>query len=379
VPPSVETLCAQLDHFFDGQRGDLVPPLRMSTTYARDAGYELLGPDYSRDQNPTYRIAEHVIATLEGGADAALFASGQAAGNAVLSILKPGERLALPTTGYHALLRRMAAHCAQMGIGVDRYEPGDADSLAAAIQPGHTRLVWLETPSNPLWRVVDIAAAARRAQAAGALLAVDNTAMTPLLQRPLSLGADLVMHSATKALNGHSDVLAGVLVAREGLEAWADIKAFRAAGGAVAGAFEAWLLARGLRTLPLRVERAAANALAVAEALRAHPRVAQILYPGLPDHPHHATHVAQTDSARGHGTLLSILVDGDAQTARRVACATQLMLRATSIGGVESLIEHRATVEGLDSPTPDTLLRLSIGIEAAQDIIDDLVQALNAA
>ncbi|MBK5911932.1 hypothetical protein CCR85_10570 [Rhodothalassium salexigens] len=372
------TLCAQAGHARDAATGAVVPPVHMATTYARDADYALIGPEYTRDQNPGYDAAERVIAGLEGGAEAALFGSGQAAGQAVAAALvPPGGRMVVPALGYHALLRQFARLGRRYGFAVDRYDARDPDALARTIAAGPADLVWVETPSNPLWQVVDIARAAELAHAAGAVLAVDNTAMTPLLQRPLALGADLVMHSATKALNGHSDAMAGVLVTARADEIWARVRAERAQAGAVPGPFEAWLLLRGLRTLALRVGQASANALALAEALVDHPGVEAVLYPGLADHPGHAVHRAQTDTGRGHGSLLSILVHGGAARARRVASATRLFIPATSIGGVESLIEHRHTIEGPDSPTPESLLRLSVGIEDAGDLIADLVQALD--
>lgn len=373
---SPATLCAQLGHFSDPVSGDVVPPIRPATTYVRDQAYRLVGPEYGRDQNPTLIEAERVIAALEGGAEAALFASGMAAGAAVLSLVKPGERIALPALGYHALLRHMAAHGAHYGIGIDRYDVRQPGSLAAAVGPD-TRLIWVETPSNPLWQLCDLAEASGLARSVGALLAVDNTAMTPILQQPLAHGADIVMHSATKALNGHSDVLAGVLVARDGLAAWDAIKGYRARGGAMLGAFEAWLLARGLRTLPLRVERASASALKIAEAMHAHPAVTQVRYPGLPEDPGHSLQRAQGRPDRGFGPLLSLQIAGGAEAALQVARSVRLFLRATSIGGVESLIEHRATIEGPDGPTPPDLLRLSIGIEDPEDLIADLIQALD--
>jgi cystathionine gamma-synthase len=243
------------------------------------------------------------------------------------------------------------------------------------VRDAQPAIVWIETPANPMLDVVDIADAAEIAHAAGALLAVDGTAATPILARPLALGADLVMHSATKYLNGHSDLLAGALVTRQPDERWAAIGADRHDAGALLGPFEAWLLLRGLRTLALRVRQASANALAVARFLEAHPRVERVLYPGLASHPRHALAARQMDG--GFGGLMSFLVKGDANAALGVAGRLRLIARATSLGGTESLIEHRFTIEGAATGVPPNLLRLSVGLEDQDDLIADLAQALS--
>jgi cystathionine gamma-synthase len=257
---------------------------------------------------------------------------------------------------------------------VDFVDAASPDALAQAVCPGRTRLVWIETPANPLWTVTDIAGAAAIAHQAGAMLAVDSTAATPVLTRPLALGADLVMHSATKYLNGHSDVVAGSLTAARADEFWARLVAARSGGGAILGSFEAYLLLRGMRTLFPRVERACHSAQRIAEALARHPQVEAVLYPGLPTHPGHA--VAARQMTGGFGGMLSIRVRGGAEAAIAAASRVELWKRATSLGGVESLIEHRASVEGAGSPVPDDLLRLSVGIEDPQDLIDDIDAAL---
>jgi cystathionine gamma-synthase len=260
-------------------------------------------------------------------------------------------------------------------VALHQFEGSDPASLERVVHAAKPTIVWIETPSNPMLEVVDIARAAEVAHAAGALLGVDSTAATPILTRPLALGADLVMHSATKYLNGHSDVLAGVLVTKRADERWAAIRAERHDAGALLGPFEAWLLLRGLRTLALRVRQASENALAVAGFLKDHPKVERVLYPGLPTHPQHA--VAQRQMAGGFGGLLSFQVRGDAAAALGVASRLQLIARATSLGGTESVIEHRYTIEGAATGVPPNLLRLSLGIEDRDDLIADLAQALD--
>jgi cystathionine gamma-synthase len=254
------------------------------------------------------------------------------------------------------------------------------DLVQAAMRPGRTRLVWVETPANPLWTVTDIAATAQIAHAAGALLAVDSTVATPVLTRPLALGADIVMHAATKYLNGHSDLLAGTLTTVADNAHWQRVRKLRAQLGGTLGSFEAWLLLRGMRTLHLRVRAASASAQRIAEHFAAHPQVAAVLYPGLADAPDHA--VARQQMQGGFGGMLSLRVRGDAggeAAAIAVAAQTRIWKRATSLGGTESLIEHRASVEGAGTPAPPDLLRLSVGIEHVDDLIADLEQALRQA
>ncbi len=374
-----ETLAAQAGHYHDEASGALVPPLQASTTYARRAqDYELVGrTSYTRDHNPTYEPLQDLLARLEGGADAAVFAAGLAAAAAVVQALKPGDHIVAQRTMYWGFRQYLEDFCPRWGLGLDLVDADKLENLEAVLRPGETKLVWLETPSNPLWQVVDIAGAAARAKAAGARVAVDNTAATPVLTRPLELGVDLVMHSATKYLNGHSDVLAGALVTAAKDDFWARVLYNRSKVGAVLGPFEAWLLLRGMRTLYLRVERSSANALAIARHFEGHPKLSAVLYPGLESHPGHR--LAARQMSGGFGGMMSLRVAGGGPAALAVAKAARVFTRATSLGGVESLIEHRATIEGAGGPVPEDMLRLSIGIENLEDLIADLEQALAAA
>ena len=369
------TLVAQACHYIDSSTGGIVPPVQPSTTYARDSEYLLRGDySYSRNQNPTYDQVEHVAAMLDGGAEAKVFSSGLAAVAAVFEILNPGDHVVAPKIMYHGTRDWLKRISPKRNIDFTLFDAGDQSSLSAAMQPGKTALVWIETPVNPTWELIDIEAAAAIAHHAGATLAVDCTVSTPVTTRALDFGADIVFHSATKYLNGHSDVTAGILVCREQDERWEEIKLVRTLSGGVPGPFEAWLLLRGMRTLFIRFERACASALKIANALNHHPKVESVLYPGLPDHPGHE--IAAKQMVNGFGGMLSILVRGGTSKALRVASNTRLFVPATSLGGVESLVEHRATIEGTASGVPGNLLRLSIGIEDADDLLADLEQAL---
>ncbi|MGE0252987.1 MAG: PLP-dependent aspartate aminotransferase family protein [Alphaproteobacteria bacterium] len=369
------TLAAQALGWLDPATNAVAPPIHPSTNYARDAAYAKVGGrGYTRDENPTYDQLEALLAALEGGAAAAVFGSGMAAATTIFWALSPGDHVVVPQVMYFGLRNWLATVGRKWGLVVDTVPPGDMDALARAVVPGRTRLVWLETPCNPTWDITDIAAAADIAHRAGALVGVDSTAATPVLTRPLALGADIVMHSATKYLNGHGDVLAGALVTARVDALWERIRYLRFENGGMLGPFEAWLLLRGLRTLYLRVARSSASALAVARHFEGHPGLTRVLYPGLPSHPGHA--VAARQMQGGFGGMLSIRVKGGAEAAVALAKSVEVFVRATSMGGVESLIEHRATVEGKESPFPDDLLRLSVGIEEPADLIADLEQAL---
>lgn len=355
--------------------GALVPPVHLTSTYERAADNSYpRGFVYGRPDNATAREAEDVLAMLEGAAAAMVFGSGMSAATSVFQALAPGDHVVAPTVMYWALRHWLAQ---ESGLAVDFVDASDARALRAAIRPGVTRLVWLETPSNPLWTIADIVDAAEAAHRAGARLAVDSTVATPILTRPLEFGADLVMHSATKYLNGHSDVIAGALVCARPDDFWTRIARIRAAQGKILGPFEAFLLIRGMRTLDLRVRAQSAGALWLAQQCAARDDVAQTLYPGLPTHPGHA--IAARQMQGGYGGMLSIRVVGGAARAIATAAGARLWKRATSLGGVESLIEHRASIEGPSSPCPDDLLRLSVGLESPEDLARDLFAALDAA
>jgi len=367
-----ETLAAQALGWEDQETGAVVPPIHLSTTFARDAeNYETPdGRTYIRTEGWSQEHAEAVIRTLEGGAAAMVFGSGLAACTAPLHGLQQGDRVAMSRTVYHGVLRFAEVFLPGWGIGVDYFDSGDLDGLARAVTSGETRLVWVETPANPTWAVTDIAAAAEIAHGAEARLAVDSTAATPVLTRPLELGADLVCHSATKFLNGHSDVIAGAVVAKEDDEFWQRLQTHRYVAGPLLGSFEAYLLVRGMRTLFLRVRRQSENALAVARFLESHPGVERVHYPGLESDPGHA--VARRQMRGGFGGMLSFLVPGGRNEAIGVVKRASVFKRATSLGGVESLIEHRKTSENELTSTPENLIRVSIGIEDVSDLIGDL-------
>ncbi|MEO1191045.1 MAG: PLP-dependent aspartate aminotransferase family protein [Pseudomonadota bacterium] len=371
---SPETLAAQAGHYLDEATGAVVPPIHPATTFARDADYALRQPSsYSRYGTPAWDTVETTLAGLEGGAKAAVFASGMAAAMAVVTALKPGDHIVAHAGIYWALRKFMTRFAAQWGLDLTLIDLSDAAALTPVLRPGKTKLVWIETPGNPLWEVLDIAALAEQTHAVGARLAVDSTAATPVLTRPIALGADLVMHSATKYLNGHSDVLAGALVTAAEDEVWEAILTNRGGFGGTLGAFEAWLLLRGLRTLFPRVRQASATAAKLAEALEEHRAVAQVLYPGLPSHTGHALAAQQMQG--GFGGMLSLRLAGGFAAAAEVCRRVQLFHPATSLGSVESLIEHRRVIEGDGSAVPNDLLRLSIGLEAPDDLLADLTQA----
>ncbi|MEM9402189.1 MAG: PLP-dependent aspartate aminotransferase family protein [Pseudomonadota bacterium] len=372
-----ETQIAQGLHYVDPETGGVVPPIQPSTTFARDEHYALIGGhrSYSRDHNPSFDAAEAMLATLEGAADAKLFSSGMAAAAAVFQALKPGDHVVYPKVMYWGLRGWLLDFAKTWQLELSAFEPGVDGSLEAAVRPGATRLVWIETPCNPTWDIIDIRQAAGIARAAGATLAVDATVATPVLTRPLELGADIVMHSATKYLNGHSDVLAGALATRTEDALWQRILTLRAELGALPGSLDAWLLQRGMRTLFLRVRQSSVSALAIAHHFEHHPAIERVAYPGLETHPGHA--IAKQQMHGGYSGMLSLLVNGDEQDALDMVSRCRVFIPATSLGSVESLIEHRYTIEGPDSPIPRNLVRLSVGAETVDDLIADLEQALD--
>ena len=352
-----ETIAAKAVHAVDEATGGIVPPITLATTYARDANYQLIADrDYARDKNPTFLAAEATLAALEHGAEARVFASGMAAATvAVRSIVKPGDHIVAPRVGYYAFRNWLARFCAKWQVALDIVDMTNLDAVRAAIKKGTTRLVWTETPANPTWDVTDIAAVSQLAHDAGAVVVVDSTCATPVHSQPLKLGADLVMHSATKYLAGHSDVLAGALITKVTDVVWSEITQTRHDEGALLGPVEAWLLLRGMRTLYVRVERQTRTAQHLAQRLTTLDDV-HVHYPGF-------------------SGMLSIRVG--ARDPLEVVKKLRVWLPATSLGGVESLVEHRATVEGPASPTPKDLLRLSVGLEHEEDLFEDLRQALS--
>ena len=371
---SARTKAAQALGGIDEATRGVVPPLHVATTFVRDPDNAYSsGFVYGRPDNATVREGEHIVGALEGAASTLLFGSGMSAAIALFLGVAPGHLVA-PRVMYWALRNWLASEAPAYGLDVTFCDAEDLESLRAAVQPGRTKLVWLETPSNPLWGLSDIADAAKIAHAAGAMLAVDSTCATPVFTRPLALGADVVMHSATKYLNGHSDVIAGALCFASEGERAARVRKIRASHGMILGPFEAFLLIRGLRTLDLRVRAAAANAMELAQRLSNHAGVAAVLYPGLPGHPGHE--VAKRQMQGGFGGMLSIRVRAGEAAAIATAARVKLWKRATSLGGVESLIEHRASIEGAGSPCPTDLLRLSAGIEDLEDQWRDIDQAL---
>lgn len=369
------TLAAQAMGTIDPATGALVPPIHTASTFERDPDNAYpRGLIYGRDDNPGVRQAEAVLTALEDGHDSRLFASGMAAASAVFMALAPGDHVLAPRVMYWALRNWLDGPARAWGLEPEFIDMTDLAAVQAAVRPGQTKLIWIETPGNPTWVVTDIAAAGEIATDAGALLAVDSTVATPMLTRPLAHGADIVMHSATKYLNGHSDVIAGALTAGGDSDLWQRICHHRAEAGAILGPMEAAMLLRGMRTLPLRVERACRSAILIASRMAAHRGIRQVLYPGLASHPGHA--IAARQMTGGFGGMLSIRVAGGEAGAIGTAARVKVWKRATSLGGVESLIEHRASVEGAGSPAPPDMLRLSVGIEDPEDLIADLDQAL---
>ncbi|MCX7071429.1 MAG: aminotransferase class I/II-fold pyridoxal phosphate-dependent enzyme [Gammaproteobacteria bacterium] len=371
----LETLAIHAGRHPDAATGAVAPSPILSTTFARDADGEYPhGHLYSRSGNPGRTALETLLAALERGATAAAFASGSAASLAVFQALSPGDHVIAPDDVYHGTRTQLRELLARWGLTHSLVDLTDLDAVRAAITPA-TRLIWAETPSNPLLKICDIAGLAELARAAGATLVVDSTFATPVIQQPLTLGADLVMHSTTKYLGGHSDVLGGALIARDASDPlFGRIRDLQTKGGAVPSPFDCWLLQRSIATLPLRVRAQTANAQAVAEFLAGHPAVERVHYPGLPGHAGHALACRQMPG--GFGAMLSFQVRGDRATALAAVGKVKIFTRATSLGGIESLIEHRASVEGPYSTTPPNLLRVSVGLEHAEDLIADLGQAL---
>jgi cystathionine gamma-synthase len=355
--------------------GAVTVPIFQTSTFAQPKVGEHTGYEYARTGNPTRTALQTCLASLEGTDEAVCFASGLAAEDAVFRLLSPGDHVVMANDVYGGTWRQIAQVHARFGIEVSAVELTDLDAVRAAMRPS-TRYVWAETPSNPLLKILDLAALAEVAHDRDARLVADNTFATPYLQRPVELGADLVVHSTTKYIGGHSDVVGGAVCTDA--ETAAELAFLQNAVGAVPGPFDAWLTLRGVKTLGVRMDRHCSNADRVARFLAEHDRVEQVLYPGLPDHPGHEVAARQMS---GFGGMISFRVAGGADAARTVAEGTELFFLAESLGGVESLIEHpgimtHASVAGTDLEVPDDLLRLSVGIEAADDLLADLEQAL---
>lgn len=369
----LETIAVHAGRSIDPGTGAVMPPIHLSTTFERQPdGQYTDGFFYTRLDNPNRRALEHCLVELEGGAAAAAFASGQAATASVFQALSAGDHVIIPDDAYFGTSHLVLEIMARLGIAATVTNLTDLDAVRAAVRP-NTRLIWVETPSNPLLKIADIAAIAEIAHTAGAICAVDSTWSSPLGQQPLRLGADLVMHSTTKYLGGHSDILGGIVVAREQGDYFERIRTNQGIGGSVPSPFDCWLLLRSIRTLPYRMRAHSSNAMRVAEYLADHPKVDVVHYPGLPTHPGYDVAARQMLS---YGGMLSVQVVGGFDEAQNVAARVRLFTRATSLGGVESLIEHRAPVEGPASLTPKNLLRVSVGLEHPDDLIADLAQAL---
>jgi len=371
----IETLAVHAGLKVDPTTGAVVPPIHAATTFEHepDSTYPR-GFLYSRSANPNRNALEECLAELEGGGACAAFASASAATAAVFQALAPSDHVVAPLDAYFGTGKLLRDVFTPWGLAVDFVDMTDLGAVKRALRPA-TKLIWVETPSNPLWRVTDIAAVAELARTAGARLVVDNTSMTAVLQRPLALGADLVVYATTKYLGGHGDVMGGAVVSGGGRDEpyFNRIRTIQTAGGAIPSPFDCWLVRRGIRTLPWRMRAHSESALKVAAFLAAHPRVEAVHYPGLPGHPQYA--VAQRQMT-GFGGMLSMQVRGGRNAAFAVAGKVRVFTCATSFGSTESLLEHRASVEGAATRAPENLLRLSIGLEHPDDLVEDLAQAL---
>ena len=372
---SLSTKIAQALHYNDPDTGSVVPPVEHTATYSRDENYEPRKAYwYRRDGNKTTQIAEEIIAELENADISLLFSSGMSACTAVLETLPPNAHIVVPKVMYHGVLAQIQNFSEKNRIRVDFYNAGDLISMKEAIKTGVTQLVWVETPNNPNWEVTDIVQASKLAHEAKAKLIVDATATPPTMTKSLDLGADISFHSATKYLNGHSDVSAGVLSFKKSNTDWENLAGIRKLQGTVLNSQDAFLLIRGLRTLFLRVEKNSKNAMLLAKHFESHNYIETVLYPGLESHPNHQIAKHQTNGQ--YGGMLSIIVNGSEADAIDVVRNCKVFYPATSLGGVESLIEHRKTVSGEDFPVNEKLVRISVGIEDPLDLINDLEQAL---
>ena len=373
---SISTKIAQALHFSDPETGSVVPSIDHSATYSRDENYEPRQAYwYRRDGNKTTQLAEEIISELENANASLLFSSGMSACTAVLEMLPAEAHIAVPRVMYHGVLGQIQNFASKNRIRVDYYEAGDLASMESVIKNGVTQLVWVETPNNPNWEVTDISSASELAHKAGAKLIVDATATPPTMTKSLNLGADISFHSATKYLNGHSDISAGALSFNQQSSMYENLFTIRKLHGTVLNSQDAFLLIRGLRTLFLRVEKNSQNAMLLAKHFNKHEFIEKVLYPGLETHPNHQIAKHQTNGQ--FGGMLSVIVKGSQTDAINVVRNCKVFYPATSLGGVESLIEHRKTVSGDDFPVHENLIRISAGIEDPVDLINDLEQALN--
>jgi cystathionine gamma-synthase len=368
----IETRAVHAGHAVDPATGAVATPIYLSTTFERDVqGTYSRGFMYTRNNNPNREALERGVSMLEGGESAAAFASGTGAAMSILQALSPGDHIVAHVDAYYGTSRLIREIFVRWKLEADFVDMSDLAAVKKALRP-YTKLAWAETPSNPLLKIVDVAAVAQIVAGTGTLLVCDNT-WAPVLQRPFDLGADLILHSTTKYFGGHCDVLGGIVVAKKDNEFFKRIRSIQFEGGAVPSPFDCWLILRGMRTLPWRMRAHSGNAMRIAEFLARHPKVKRVHYPGLQSHPGHKIAAAEMSM---FGGMLSFEVRDGYDAAMGVAAKTKIFVRATSLGGVESLIEHRASIEGPGTTSPEGLLRLSIGLENAEDLIADLDQAL---
>eukprot|EP01118_Nematostelium_gracile_P009556 TRINITY_DN3238_c0_g2_i1.p1 TRINITY_DN3238_c0_g2~~TRINITY_DN3238_c0_g2_i1.p1 ORF type:complete len:374 (-),score=30.48 TRINITY_DN3238_c0_g2_i1:538-1659(-) len=368
-----ETLAIHAGNLVKSNTGDVTQPLSLSTTFFRDenGGYPG-GHMYSRVSNPNRSTLEHLLATLDKGADCCAFSSGNAAGMAVFQALKPGSHIIAPDDMYWGFKKQLQT-IFKDSLEIDFVDLTNVEQISSFIKP-HTVMIWVETPSNPLLKITDLKALGTLAKQHKLILACDSTFASPMLQHPITLGADIVMHSTTKYIGGHSDVLGGALITAKQDELWARIRNIQQIGGAVPSPFDCFLLVRSIKTLPYRMRGHCSNGMALAQYLDQHPQIEAVYYPGLPSHPQHEIAKEQMSD---FGGMMSVLIKGGFEEAKKVVNKVKLFAQATSLGGIESLIEHRASVEGPDTKTPGNLLRISVGLEHVDDLIADFNQALS--
>lgn len=368
-----ETLAIHAGNLVKSNTGDVTQPLSLSTTFFRDenGGYPG-GHMYSRVSNPNRSTLEHLLATLDKGADCCAFSSGNAAGMAVFQALKPGSHIIAPDDMYWGFKKQLQT-IFKDSLEIDFVDLTNVEQISSFIKP-HTVMIWVETPSNPLLKITDLKALGTQAKQHNLILACDSTFASPMLQHPITLGADIVMHSTTKYIGGHSDVLGGALITAKQDEFWARIRNIQQIGGAVPSPFDSFLLVRSIKTLPYRMRGHCSNGMALAQYLEQHPQIEAVYYPGLPSHPQHEIAKEQMSD---FGGMMSVLIKGGFEEAKQVVNKVKLFAQATSLGGIESLIEHRASVEGPDTKTPGNLLRISVGLEHVDDLIADFNQALS--